>query len=215
MRRTSFLNEKKKNITAARLKTNTKDENTLQYDELNSEINRLLRSINMNFDFKNFRKAKLQPLEIVNYIFYKNILILQYFSQLKKIIFNKEALILKALERNVPNKGLDNLFAFWSTKIRENLTNFFVAQKLLVLIDEIDQKMVSIESKKKVIEEQKKSAKAKDTNPIPNQYKPIIKEKIPNQYKPIIKEKENKKQYDFKDLTKDTNRNKKIKYKNQ
>ena len=209
MRRTSFLNEKKKNVAATRLKTNNKDENSFQYDELNSEINRLLRSINMNFDFKNFRKAKLQPLEIVNYIFYKNVLILQYFSQLKKIIFNKEALILKALERNVPNKGLDNLFAFWSTKVRENLTNFFVAQKLLVLIDEIDQKMVSIESKKKVIEEQKKSAKTKDTNPIPNQYKPIIKEKIPNQYKPIIKEKDkDKKQYDFKDLKKDTNRNK-------
>ena len=76
MRRTSFLGDKKKNIAAARLKTNNKDENSFQYDELNSEINRLLRSINMNFDFKNFRKAKLQPLEIVNYIFYKNVLIL-------------------------------------------------------------------------------------------------------------------------------------------
>ena len=71
MRRTSFLGDKKKNIAAARLKTNNKDENSFQYDELNSEINRLLRSINMNFDFKNFRKAKLQPLEIVIIFFIK------------------------------------------------------------------------------------------------------------------------------------------------
>ena len=88
---------------------------------------------------------------------------------------------MKAIEKGVPNKGLDNLFNFWSTKIRENLTNFFVAQKLLVLIDEIDQKIVKYEEKKKSVDKDKITASRKNKYTTPYQYKPVIKDKEKSQ----------------------------------
>ena len=71
MRGPTFLREKKKNPTTSHLKTNpkVKDENIPKYNELNQEINKLIRTINMQFDFKNFTKAKLQPLEKVSIYF--------------------------------------------------------------------------------------------------------------------------------------------------
>ena len=82
---------------------------------------------------------------------------------------------MKAIERGAPNKGLDNLFNFWSTKIRENLTSVFGAQKLLSLIDELDQKIEKYESKKKLIDEQKKSQMIKDRFSVQLDYKTVIK----------------------------------------
>ena len=88
---------------------------------------------------------------------------------------------MKAIERGAPNKGLDNLFNFWSTKIRENLTNFFTAQKLLVLIDEIDQKIVKYEEKKKSADKDRITVSRKNKYTTPYQYKPVIKDKEKNQ----------------------------------
>ena len=97
--------------------------------------------------------------------------------------------------------GINNLLNFWSEKIRENLTNFFVDQKLLVLIDEIDQKITRLESKKESIakENQKqrekmkeqRNASTKERHYIPHPYKPIIKDKEENK-KDIIDTKNNK-----------------------
>ncbi len=81
MRRSKFLNEKKKNLTSSKLKTSRRDENSLKYDALNSEINLLVRTINLNFDFKDFRKNKLQSLEKVKY-FYIKYIYLNYNSSL-------------------------------------------------------------------------------------------------------------------------------------
>ena len=97
--------------------------------------------------------------------------------------------------------GINNLLNFWSEKIRENLTNFFVDQKLLVLIDEIDQKITRLESKKESIskENQKqrekmkeqRNASTKERHYIPHPYKPVIKDKEENK-KDIIETKNNK-----------------------
>jgi len=81
MRRSKFLNEKKKNLTSSKLKTSRRDENSLKYDALNSEINLLVRTINLNFEFKDFRKNKLQSLEKVKY-FYIKYIYLNYNSSL-------------------------------------------------------------------------------------------------------------------------------------
>ena len=68
MRRSTFLMEKKKNQPSTRLRTGqkAKDENIPKYNELNQEINKLIRTIKMQFDFKTFKKEKLQPLEEVS-----------------------------------------------------------------------------------------------------------------------------------------------------
>ena len=97
--------------------------------------------------------------------------------------------------------GINNLLNFWSEKIRDNLTNFFVDQKLLVLIDEIDQKITRLESKKESIakENQKqrekmkeqRNASTKERHYIPHPYKPVIKDKEENK-KDIIETKNNK-----------------------
>ena len=73
MMRSKFLMEKKKNLTSIRLKTSkkAKDENIPKYNELNQEINKLIRTINMQFDFKTFKKEKLQSLERVSIPFRK------------------------------------------------------------------------------------------------------------------------------------------------
>ena len=91
------------------------------------------------------------------------------------------------MERGLSNMGIHNLLTFWSEKIRENLTNFFVDQKLLVLIDEIDQKITKIESKKESIQKENKKEReklrenkiisGKERASIPYRYKPIIKDK--------------------------------------
>ena len=86
MKRNSVLNDKKKNVASNRPKPTTRQESSLQYEILNSEINLLLRSINMNFDFKNFRKTKLLPLEIVIIFFIKYIFNSIVFCPIKKRI---------------------------------------------------------------------------------------------------------------------------------
>ena len=43
-----------------------KDETFQRHKDLKQEINALIRNINMKFDFKNFTKEKLFPLEKVN-----------------------------------------------------------------------------------------------------------------------------------------------------
>jgi len=169
--------EKKKNKTSVSLKTSQrqKDENIPKYNELNQDINKLIRTINMQFDFKNFKKEKLISLK-------------EYFSQLKDIVYNNEILIIKALERGLHNLGINNLLHFWSEKIRDNLTNFFVEQNLLILIDEIDQKITKIESKKQSIDNEKKKEREKiRQQKIESRYGRIT---VPLHYKPIIKDKE-------------------------
>ena len=44
----------------------------------------------------------------------------------------------------------------WPSKVRKNLTNFFTDQTLLVLINELDPKILKIETKKEKIELEKK-----------------------------------------------------------
>ena len=88
-------------------------------------------------------------------------------------------------------KGLsNNLLKFWSErKIRDNLKKFSTNQKLFALINEIDQKIKQLESKKgpKEKENQKqieKSGEQRNTSAktryIPRQYKPVIKDKEEN-----------------------------------
>ena len=73
MRRSTFIIEKKKNQPSNRLRTGqkAKDENIPKYNELNQEINKLIRTIKMQFDFKTFTKERLQPLEEVSISFKK------------------------------------------------------------------------------------------------------------------------------------------------
>ena len=70
MRRASLVMEKKKNKTSVSLKTSQrqKDENIPKYNELNQDINKLIRTINMQFDFKNFKKEKLISLKEVSIV---------------------------------------------------------------------------------------------------------------------------------------------------
>ena len=70
--------EKKKNKTSVSLKTSQrqKDENIPKYNELNQDINKLIRTINMQFDFKNFKKEKLVSLEKVSILFLNKIYII-------------------------------------------------------------------------------------------------------------------------------------------
>ena len=106
---------------------------------------------------------------------------------MKNIVYGQELLILKALERGLQNLGINNLINFWSNIIRQNLTNFFVDQNLLVLIDEIDQKITKIESKKESIDKEKqkeieklkeqRNTSTKGRTSIPYQYRPINKDK--------------------------------------
>ena len=86
------------------------------------------------------------------------------------------------MERRLHNQGINNFLAFWSTKIRENLTNFFSDQNLLILLDEIDQKVTKVESKKESIEKekQKEREKARQIN------SSKIKERTSYHYRPII-----------------------------
>ena len=109
---------------------------------------------------------------------------------MKNIVYGQELLILKALERGLQNLGINNLLNFWSTKIRDNLPNFFVNQNLLVLIDEIDQKITKIESKKEFLDKEKqkeiekikqqKNSSTKERSSIPYQYRPINRDKNDN-----------------------------------
>ena len=70
--------EKKKNKTSVSLKTSQrqKDENIPKYNELNQDINKLIRTINMQFDFKNFKKEKLISLKEVSILFLNKIYII-------------------------------------------------------------------------------------------------------------------------------------------
>ena len=98
--------------------------------------------------------------------------------------------------------GINNLLTFWSEKIRENLTNFFVDQKLLVLIDEIDQKITKIESKKESIEKENKKEREKKNYKITSGKE---RTSAPYIYKPVVKEKD-KKLVNIFDTKNDTNK---------
>ena len=76
MRKTAYNSEKRKNPTSNNLKITQrkKNDNIQKYNELNQEINKLIRTINMQFDFKKFTKESLKPLEKVSKINY-NIII--------------------------------------------------------------------------------------------------------------------------------------------
>ena len=80
MRRTTFITERQ-NKTTTDLKNSrrqnqvkeVKDNDTFnlrKFNNLNIDINKILRTINILFDFKNFQKYKLQPLEKVSFISY-------------------------------------------------------------------------------------------------------------------------------------------------
>ena len=68
MRRRAYNVEKKSNPTSNNLTTTQrkKDDNIQKYNELNQEINKLVRTINMQFNFKKFTKENLKPLEGVS-----------------------------------------------------------------------------------------------------------------------------------------------------
>ena len=110
---------------------------------------------------------------------------------MKNIVYGEELLILKALERGLQNLGINNLLNFWRNKIRENLTKFVVDQKLLILIDEIDQKITKFESKKEFIDKKHK----KEIEKIKEQKNNSTKGRasIPYQYRPINRDKNNTK----------------------
>jgi hypothetical protein len=83
MRRSTFITERQ-NKTTTDL-TNSRRQNQIKevkevkdndtfnlrkFNNLNIDINKILRTINILFDFKNFQKYKLQPLEKVSFISY-------------------------------------------------------------------------------------------------------------------------------------------------
>jgi hypothetical protein len=83
MRRSTFITERQ-NKTTTDL-TNSRRQNQIKevkevkdndtfnlrkFNNLNIDINKILRTINILFDFKNLQKYKLQPLEKVSFIFY-------------------------------------------------------------------------------------------------------------------------------------------------
>lgn len=138
---------------------------------------------------------------------------------MKNIVYGEELLILKALERGLQNLGINNLLNFWRNKIRENLTKFVVDQKLLILIDEIDQKITKFESKKEFIDKkqkkeiekikEQKNNSAKGRASIPYQYRPINRDK--NNTKLNINDTKNDKNKsrdnrNIKDIKNDTNK---------
>jgi len=63
------------------------------------------------------------------------------------VLYEKENLILKAIETNSQNRGINNLIKLWTEKIRDNLEYFLDNQELVIKVDEIDQKISEIESK--------------------------------------------------------------------
>ena len=86
MMRSSFVTERRKTNVTNNLKTSqnraTQNQNGIRasqyqsrqnqnkddiskYNSLNREINKLIRTINLTFNFKTFKKEKLQPLEPV------------------------------------------------------------------------------------------------------------------------------------------------------
>ena len=79
MRRSSFVMERKNKTTTNLNRTKQQSElkdskdnyiyNYRKINNLNSDVNKILRNINLLFDFKKFEKNKLQPLEKVSLIF--------------------------------------------------------------------------------------------------------------------------------------------------
>ena len=80
MRRSTFITERQNktttDLTNSRRQNQVKEVkdndtfNLRKFNNLNIDINKILRTINILFDFKNFQKYKLQPLEKVSFIFY-------------------------------------------------------------------------------------------------------------------------------------------------
>ena len=64
------------------------------------------------------------------------------------MLYNKEAIILRIIDKESYNNGLDNLFNFWETKIRENITKFFSLPSLLKILDDIDKQITKFEAKR-------------------------------------------------------------------
>ena len=80
MRRTTFITERQNktttDLTNSRRQNQVKEVkdndtfNLRKFNNLNIDINKILRTINILFDFKNFQKYKLQLLEKVSFISY-------------------------------------------------------------------------------------------------------------------------------------------------
>ncbi len=72
MRKSAYMNSKRKNTDTTKIKINQrpKDDDLSKYNGLNQEISKIIRTINMQFDFKNFKKENLKSLEIVSISFY-------------------------------------------------------------------------------------------------------------------------------------------------
>ena len=80
MKRTTFITERQNktttDLTNSRRQNQVKEVkdndtfNLRKFNNLNIDINKILRTINILFDFKNFQKYKLQPLEKVSFISY-------------------------------------------------------------------------------------------------------------------------------------------------
>ena len=82
------------------------------------------------------------------------------------MLYEKENLILKAIETNSQNRGINNLIRLWSGRIRDNLEYFLDNEELVIKVDEIDQKICEIESKiqSKNKEVETKKQKQKEIN---------------------------------------------------
>ena len=80
MRRTTFITERQNKTTTDLINSRRQNQvkevkvndtfNLRKFNNLNIDINKILRTINILFDFKNFQKYKLQPLEKVSFISY-------------------------------------------------------------------------------------------------------------------------------------------------
>ena len=136
------LNESKGNIT-----NNFGTINNVQI--INQELNKIINNINTEFDFKTYKKEKINSIErVINiYIIYYHFII-QYFIQLKSVLSKGEIYLSDLLKKDFNNKDLANIFNFWNAKIRKNNTKFSNFENIKILINDIDKIIENLELKR-------------------------------------------------------------------
>ena len=139
----------RKRLNAQNLMKTTPNQGENTLDVLDKELYRIIFQINTCFDFIYFSKLKLQNVEPVSKNKYYKIII-QHFIKLRDLLYNKEEIILGVLDQESFKNGINNLFNFWGTKVRENITKFFTYPSLLKTLDDIDKQVKKFESKKKI-----------------------------------------------------------------
>ena len=127
-----------------------KDEAFQRYKDLRQEINTLIRKINMKFDFKNFTKETLQPLEEVS----GNSIFFQHLEEIKTILKEEESTVSEIISKGHGNRAFYNLLLF-GKKIKENLSKFSIDKKISIIIEDINKKIQNIESQLNLKEEER------------------------------------------------------------